>query len=58
MGCTLNCDPNRLSVFSTRALNFGLYCFLVVVVGLSAVSDSRRNLSLLPGLNSGDHYTS
>jgi hypothetical protein len=30
MGCTLNCDPNRLSVFSptidaiaTRALNFG-----------------------------------
>src|SRR5208283_2732896 len=63
MGCTLNCDPNWLSVFSpriastaTRALNFGLYCFLVVVIDLSAVNDSRRNLSLLPGLNSGDHY--
>jgi hypothetical protein len=37
-------------------LNFGLYCFLVVVIDLSAVNDSRRNLSLLPGLNSGDHY--
>jgi hypothetical protein len=42
MGCTLNCDPNWLSVFSpriasiaTRALNFGLYCFLVVVIDLS-----------------------
>src|SRR5208283_4100567 len=65
MGCTLNCDPNWLSVFSpriastaTRALNFGLYCFLVVVIDLSAVNDSRRNLSLLPGLNSGDHYRS
>jgi hypothetical protein len=38
-------------------LNFGLYCFLVVVIDLSSVNDSRRNLSLLPGLNSGDHYT-
>src|ERR1017187_9890966 len=63
MGCTLNCDPNWLSVFSpriastaTRALNFGLYCFLVVVIDLSSVNDYRRNLSLLPGLNSGDHY--
>jgi hypothetical protein len=37
-------------------LNFGLYCFLVVVIDLSVVNDSRRNLSLLPGLNSGDHY--
>jgi hypothetical protein len=42
MGCTLNCDPNWLRVFSpriastaTRALNFGLYCFLVVVIDLS-----------------------
>ena len=42
MGCTLNCDPNWLSVFSpriastaTRALNFALYCFLVVVIDLS-----------------------
>src|SRR4051812_33973822 len=47
MGCTLNCDPNWLSVFSPRiasiatlALNFGLYCFLVVVIDLSAVNDS------------------
>jgi hypothetical protein len=39
MGCTLNCDPNWLSVFSprvasnaNRALNCGLYCFLVVVI--------------------------
>jgi hypothetical protein len=38
-------------------LNFGLYCFLVVVIDLSSVNDSRRNLSLLPGLNSGDHYS-
>jgi hypothetical protein len=42
MGCTLNCDPNWLSVFSpriasitTRALNCGLCCFLVVVIDLS-----------------------
>jgi hypothetical protein len=40
--CTLNSDPNWLSVFSpriastaTRALDFGLYCFLVVVIDLS-----------------------
>ena len=62
MGCTLNCDPSWLSVFSpriasiaTRALNFGLYCFLVVI-DLSSVNDSAENLSLLPGLKSGDHY--
>src|ERR1700722_13649453 len=64
MGCTLNGEPSWLSVFSpriasiaTRALNFGLYCFLVVVIDLSFVNDSAENLSLLPGLKSGDHYT-
>src|SRR5208282_1874894 len=64
MGCTLNCDPSWLSVFSpriasitTRALNFGLYCFLVVVIDLSFVNDSAENLSLLPGLKSWDHYS-
>jgi hypothetical protein len=52
MGCTLNCDPNWLSVFSpriasiaTRALNFGLYCFLVVVIDLSFVNDSVEILA-------------
>jgi hypothetical protein len=52
MGCTLNCDPNWLSVFSpriastaTRALNFGLYCFLVVVIDLSSVNDSAEILA-------------
>src|ERR1700722_17539072 len=65
MGCTLNGEPSWLSVFSpriasiaTRALNFGLYCFLVVVIDLSFVNDSAENLSLLPGLKSGDHYSS
>src|SRR5271169_4994014 len=64
MGCTLNCDPNWLSVFTpriasiaTRALNFGLYCFLVIVIDLSSVNDSGRNISLLTGLISGDHYS-
>jgi len=38
-------------------LNFGLYCFLVVI-DLSSVNDSAENLSLLPGLKSGDHYNS
>src|SRR3954451_10277379 len=63
MGCTLNCEPSWLSVFSpriasiaTRALNFGLYCFLVVVIDLSS-STTPPNLTLLPGLKSGDHYT-
>src|SRR5271157_1775926 len=62
MGCTLNCDPNWLSVFSpriasvaTRALNCGLYCFLVVVIELS-LSMTPPNFSLLPGLKSWDHY--
>src|SRR5215469_16806283 len=62
MGCTLNCDPNWLRVFSpriasvaTRALNCGLYCFLVVVIELS-LSMTPPNFSLLPGLNSWDHY--
>src|SRR3954451_21896633 len=62
MGCTLNCEPSWLSVFSpriasiaTRALNFGLYCFLVVVIDLSS-STTPPNLTLLPGLKSGDHY--
>jgi hypothetical protein len=52
MGCTLNCDPNWLNVFSpriastaTRALNFGLYCFLVVVIDLSFVNDSAEILA-------------
>src|SRR5665213_2439694 len=64
IGCTLNCDPSWLSVFSpriasiaTRALNFGLYCFLVFVIDLSSVNDSDRNISLLTGLISGDHYS-
>jgi cytochrome b561 len=42
MGCTLNCEPSGLSVFSprsasiaTRAFNFALYVFLVVVISLS-----------------------
>src|ERR1035441_1164046 len=42
IGCTLNCEPNWLSVFcpriasiTTRALNRGLCCFLVVVIDLS-----------------------
>src|SRR3954453_18214529 len=63
MGCTLNCEPSWLSVFSpriasiaTRALNFGLYCFLVVVIDLSS-STTPPNLTLLPGLKSGDHYS-
>src|SRR4029434_3937342 len=63
MGCTLNCDPNWLSVLSpriasraTRALNFGLYCFLVVVIDSPSVNDSRRHLNSLRGPKSGDHY--
>src|SRR3954452_10019908 len=64
MGCTLNCEPSWLSVFSrriasiaTRALNFGLYCFLVVVVVIDLSSSTTPpNLTLLPGLKSGDHY--
>src|SRR5215813_2669676 len=63
MGCTLNCDPSWLSVFSpriasvaTRALNCGLYCFLVVVIELS-LSMTPPNFSLLPGLKSWDHYS-
>ena len=49
---TLNCDPNWLSGFSpriasiaTRALNFGLYCFLVVLIDLSFVNDSAEILA-------------
>ncbi len=52
MGCTLNCDPNWLSLLSprmastaTRALNFGLCCFLVVVIDLSFVNDSAQILA-------------
>ena len=52
MGCTLNCDPNWLSVLSPRiastatlALNFGLYCFLVVVIDRSFVNDSAEILA-------------
>src|ERR1019366_5458832 len=63
MGCTLNCEPNWLSVFSpriasiaTRALNAGLYCFLVVVINLSFRLTTRRILNLLPSLNFWDHY--
>src|SRR5579863_576661 len=63
MGCTLNCDPNWLSVFSpriasiaTRALNFGLYCFLAVVIDLLLCQRLRRNLSLFAGPKSGVHY--
>ncbi len=51
-GCTLNFDPNWLSVLSppmastaTRALNFGLCCFLVVVIDLSFVNDSAQILA-------------
>jgi len=51
MGCTLNCDPNWLSVFSpriastaTRALNLGSYRFLVVAIDISFVDDSDEIL--------------
>src|ERR1035437_3651867 len=57
MGCTLNCDPNWLSVFSprialiaTRALNFGLYCFLVVVIDLSFVASYPKSVMVLEAL--------
>jgi hypothetical protein len=48
----LNCHPNWLSVFSPRiastatlALNFALYCFLVVVIDFSSVNDSVEILA-------------
>jgi hypothetical protein len=44
------------SLITTRALNFGLYCFLVVVIDLLLCQRLRRNLNLLPGLKSGVHY--
>src|ERR1700757_4581075 len=63
MGCTLNCDPSWLSVLlpriasnATRALNFALYCFLVIV-DFSLVNDSVENLNLFLGPKSWDHYT-
>jgi hypothetical protein len=37
-------------------LNCGLYCFLVVVIEFS-LSMTPPNFSLLPGLNSWDHYS-
>ena len=62
MGCTLNCDPSSLSVFSlriasiaTRALNFGMECFLVVI-DLLVRQRLCRKFSLLPGLKSWGHY--
>lgn len=52
MGCTLDCEPNWLSVFTpgiasitTRALKFGLYCFLVVVIDLFLFNDSVEILA-------------
>jgi hypothetical protein len=38
-------------------LKAGLCCFLVVVINLSLRLTTRRNLNLLPGPNSWDHYT-
>jgi hypothetical protein len=62
-GMHLELRSNWLSVFSpriaavaTRALNCGLYCFLVVVIELSP-SMTPPNFGLLPGLKSWDHYS-
>ena len=59
-GCTLNRDPNWLSVFSqrtasiaTRALNFGLYCFRVVVIASPAFTTPPQCLVQSP--TSADH---
>src|SRR5450755_1457496 len=63
MGCTLNCEPSWLSVFSpriasiaTRALKAALCCFLVVVICFLLCVNDSPNSNLLPGLNSWDHY--
>jgi hypothetical protein len=34
-----------MASIATRALNFGLYCFLVVVIDLSFVNDSAEILA-------------
>ena len=44
--------PDRLHRY--LCLNFALYCFLVVVINCPS-SMTRRNISLLFGLKSGDH---
>jgi hypothetical protein len=35
----------RAQIVNTRALNFGLYCFFVVVIDLSFVNDSAEILA-------------
>src|SRR5215467_278593 len=46
----------RIASIATRALNFGLYCFLVVVIDPLLCQRLRRNLNLLRGLKSEVHY--